>query len=89
MPLVLLLQELFDVQRPALASVERADALVDLGPELAELLDVRQQSPADLFLVGIRQIRQFSDCQFKALYHGYTIPQYLWGAKREQSKIKA
>jgi hypothetical protein len=62
MPLVLVLQELFDVQRSTLASVERADALVDLGPELAELLDVRQQSAADLFLVGIRQIRQFSDC---------------------------
>ena len=36
------------------AGVQRPGALVDLLAELAELFHVRQQSPPDLFLVGIR-----------------------------------
>jgi hypothetical protein len=61
-PFVLLSEKFFDVEGPALALVERANSLLDLGAELAELLDVREQSAADLLLIGVRQICHFGDC---------------------------
>ena len=57
----------------ALARVERANALIDLIAELAELFEVRQQPPTDLLLIRVRQVRHFCNCQFKALDHGYHI----------------
>jgi hypothetical protein len=61
MPFVQLPEKLFDVERLALARVERSDALVDLRAELAELLDVRQKPPPDLLLICIRQVRHFGE----------------------------
>ncbi len=61
MPFVQLPEKIFDVERLALARVERSDALVDLRAELAELLDVRQQLPADLLLICFRQVRHFGE----------------------------
>jgi Ribbon-helix-helix protein, copG family len=69
MPLVLSLEEILDVERLALARIERADTLVDLGSQLAQLLDVRQQPLADLLLIGIRQGGDFRDCLFEHLDH--------------------
>jgi hypothetical protein len=72
-----LAQPLLDVEGPALAPVERANSLVDVRAEFAELLDVRKQSAADLLLIGIGQIRQVGDCQFKTLDHGSSATSHL------------
>jgi hypothetical protein len=69
MPLVLVPKERVDVERLALASVQRADALVDLHAEPPQLLDVRQQPLANLFLIGGRQIGNFSDRDFERFHH--------------------
>jgi hypothetical protein len=69
MPFVLLPDKVFDVEWLALASVERADALINLGPEPAQLLDVRQQLLTDLFLIGVRQTRYFGDSLLKRFDH--------------------
>jgi Ribbon-helix-helix protein, copG family len=69
-PLVLSFEEILDVERLALARIERADTFVDLGSQLAQLLDVRQQPLADLLLIGIRQSGDFRDCLFEHLDHG-------------------
>ena len=61
-PFVLLSEECFDVEGSALTPIQRVNSLVDLRPELAELLNVRKQPTADLFLIGVRQIRHFGDC---------------------------
>jgi hypothetical protein len=70
MPFVLSLKEFVDVERLTLACIERADALVDLCPQLAQPFDVRQQPLANLLLIGIRQGGDFRDCLFEHLDHG-------------------
>jgi hypothetical protein len=77
MRLVLLPKEIFDVERPALAGVKRANTLVDLGPELTELLGVQQQLPSDPFLISVRQSCQLRNCDFKAPDHGVTTGRRL------------
>jgi hypothetical protein len=69
MPLVLLQNEIFDIERLALASIERSNAFVDLRSEPAKLLDVGQQLVPDLFLIGFRQAGHFRDSQFKCFDH--------------------
>jgi hypothetical protein len=69
MPFVLLSQKIFDVEGPALASIEGSNTFIDLGSEVAESLDVRQQLLPDLFLIGVRQVRYFGDSQFKCFDH--------------------
>jgi hypothetical protein len=71
-PLVLPPKEIFDVEWPALARVERTDSLIDLGAELTELLDLQQQLPFDPFLIVVRQSCQLGNCEFKALDEGST-----------------
>jgi hypothetical protein len=56
MPFVLSAEEIFDVERLAFAGIERANALIDLGSQLAKFLDVRQQLLADLLLIRVWQI---------------------------------
>jgi hypothetical protein len=62
MPFVLMPKKFLDVERGALAGVERSNDLVDLGAELAEFLHVRKQPPTNLLLVGIRQVCNFCNC---------------------------
>ena len=75
MPFVLSAEELFDVEWLAFAGIQRANALIDLGSQLAKFLDVRQQLLANLFLIRVRQIRDFRDGFFECFHHidYYTI----------------
>jgi hypothetical protein len=66
--------ESLDVERSAFTGVKRRDALVNLGSEATEFLDVRQQIPADLFLIGIRQTSHFGDSLFQNFDHAASIP---------------
>ena len=61
-PLVLVPKKFLDVERSALTGVERSNALVDLGAELAEFLHMRKQPPANLLLIGIGQVCNFRNC---------------------------
>lgn len=74
MPGVLFLDEFFDVERRALAGVERANALVEFCPQPAQLFDVRQELPADLFLIGFGQPSYLGNRLFKRLCHDGIIP---------------
>lgn len=69
MLLVRLPDELLNVERLALTGIERPEALVNLSPQLAQLLDVRQQTAADLLLIGSRQVRHFGDRLFENFDH--------------------
>jgi hypothetical protein len=51
---VLTAQKFSDIEGLTRTGVQRTGTFVDLLAELAELFHVRQQSPPDLFLVGIR-----------------------------------
>src|SRR5258708_24090213 len=62
--------EFLDVERPAFTGIERPEALVNLSPQLAKLLDVRQQTAANLLLIGGRQVRHFGDRLFEKFDHG-------------------
>ena len=73
MPFVLFSQKIFDVERLALTGVQRTNALVDLGSQSAQLLDMRQQLLTNLLLIGFRQIRDFSDGLFERSYHGRIV----------------
>src|SRR5205085_12540184 len=69
MPFVHLPEKIFELERLALARVERPDALVDLRSELAEPLDMHQQSPATLFLICFRQARHLGVRLFETFDH--------------------
>jgi hypothetical protein len=69
MLLVRLPDELLNVERLALTGIERPEALVNLSPQLAQLLDVRQQTAANLLLIGSRQVRHFGDRLFENFDH--------------------
>ena len=71
--------EFLDIERPALTGIERFEALVNLSPQLAQLLDVRQQTAADLLLIGDRQARHFGDRLFENFDHGK--PYYSTGTR--------
>jgi hypothetical protein len=81
MLLVLLPNEILDVQFSALSGIERADALVDFNPELAQLFNVREQLAANLFLIGIGQVCYFGDGLFENLDHNNSIPHSVANAR--------
>ena len=66
-------QELLDVQRLSLARIERSDARINVFPKLAQLLDMREQFLADLFLIGIGEFCDPRDRLFQRLDHGGNI----------------
>lgn len=55
MPRILFAKKIFHVQGMALACIERTEAPVYFSTKCVELLDVREQLPTNLFLIGIRQ----------------------------------
>ena len=57
----------------SLSGIEGADALVDFGAQGAQLPDVREQSPSDLFLILCGQVLHFGNGLFKCFNHG---PEY-------------
>jgi hypothetical protein len=59
MLLVLVPKKFLEVERGALTGVERSNALVSLGAELAEFRHVRKQPSANLLSIGIRQVCNF------------------------------
>ena len=75
MPFVLPSKKIFDVERLALACIEGANPLVDLGAQVTQLLDVRQQPAANLFLIGVGQARDFRDRYFECPDHFDIISQ--------------
>ena len=84
MPFVLLPQKIFDVERLAIAGVERTNAFVDLGSQLAQFLDVRQQLLTDLLLIRVRQIRDFRYRFFQRPHHAqyYSTSYFACRARR-------
>src|SRR5258708_290832 len=66
---VLPAQEIVHVQGPALARVQRADALVDFGPQRVEFLHVGKQLAADLFLICVRQPGNLCNSLFERSNH--------------------
>ena len=49
---VLPTEEVFHIQGPALAGIQRTDAFVQFGAEGVQSFDMRQQFAADLLLIG-------------------------------------
>jgi hypothetical protein len=62
---VLLRKELLDVERRAFARVEWGDAFVELGAETPQLLDMRQQLPANLLLIGFGELFDHGEGAFE------------------------
>src|SRR5437763_11030387 len=73
MPLVHQPQKLFEIERLALARIERTDALVDFQAQSTELLDMREKPLPDLFLICFRQVRHFGDSPFETLDHVWNV----------------
>ena len=68
-------EKIFDIERLALACIERANALVYLGAQVTQLLDMREELAANLFLIRVRQIGDLRDRYFKCPYHSEIISQ--------------
>ena len=64
MTFIFLAEEFVDIERLALAAIQRTDAFVDIVAERAQLVDMRQEFATDLFLIGIGQIGNFRDRLF-------------------------
>jgi hypothetical protein len=73
MPFVFPSKKILDIERLALACVEGEDPLVDLGAQVTQLLDVRQQLAANLFLIRVGQVGDFRDRYFERLDHSHII----------------
>ncbi len=73
MPFIFPSKKIFDIERLALTCVEGAKPLVDLGAQLTQLLDVRQQPTANLFLVRVGQVGDFRDRYFECPDHSDII----------------
>jgi hypothetical protein len=66
-------------------------SLIDLGAQVTQLLDVRQQSAADLFLIRARKIGNFTERYVECPYHHggvshcqatvHTVPRRHWTGK--------
>jgi hypothetical protein len=69
MPFVFPSKKILDIERLALACVEGANPFVDLGAQLTQLLDVRQQPTANLFLIRVGQVGDFRDRYFECPDH--------------------
>jgi len=72
--LVLLPDEIVDAGLSSLSGIERADALVDFSAQGAQLLDMREQCPPDLFLILGGQAFHFGNGLFKCFHHKANIP---------------
>jgi hypothetical protein len=48
-------------------------AFDQLLAEIPALLDMRQQSPSDLLLIGVRKRCYFRNCLFERLHHAASI----------------
>ena len=66
-------EKIVDAGLPSLSRIERADALVDFGAQCAQLLDVGEQRPPDLFLILGGQALHFGNGLFECLDHGASI----------------
>ena len=70
----LLPEKIVDAGLSSLPRIERADALVDFRAQCAQLFDVREQCPPDLFLILGGQTLHFGNGLFECLDHGSSIP---------------
>src|ERR1700722_8868741 len=61
--------EFFHPESPALATIKRADAFVELLAQPAQLLDVRKKPPADLLLVGVRKASHLRNRSLERPHH--------------------
>jgi hypothetical protein len=59
MSLVRLSKKSLDIELLPLSRIKGTDALIDFGAQGAQFFDMRKQSPPDLFLIGIGQVRDF------------------------------
>jgi hypothetical protein len=71
---VLLPDEIVDAGLSSPSRIERADALVDFGAQRAQLFDMGEQCPPDLFLILGGQALHFGNGLFKCLDHVSSIP---------------
>jgi hypothetical protein len=71
---VLLPDEIVDAGLSYLSRIERAEALVDFRAQGAQLFDMGEQCPPDLFLILGRQTLHFGDGLFKCFDHEISIP---------------
>jgi hypothetical protein len=62
--------ELVDVERPALASVERSYPLVDVRAQLAQLLDMGKKPAPNLLLIGVRKASHLGNGFLQRFDHG-------------------
>jgi hypothetical protein len=69
MPRVLLRDKSLDIERRAFSRVERGDAFIELGAQTPQLLDMRQQLPADLLLIGFRELFDLCEGAFEDFCH--------------------
>ncbi len=65
----LLPDEIGDARHSSLSRIERADALVDFRAQGAQLLEMGEQRPPDLFLILRGQALHFGNGLFKCLDH--------------------
>src|ERR1700722_1020632 len=66
---ILLTEEILHIQDAALVCIERTDAFVNFSTQLVELFDMREQLPADLFLIGLRELRKLRNGLFERSDH--------------------
>jgi len=69
MPRILVAKEIFHIQGATLAFVQCLDALVYLSANRPKLFDMREQFPADLFLIGVREPGNLRDGLFESSNH--------------------
>src|SRR6185437_5843613 len=70
---VLLPNEIVDTGLSSLPRIERVDAFVDFRAQCAQLFDMRQQCPPDLFLILGGQPLHFGNGLFKCFDHDASI----------------
>jgi hypothetical protein len=71
---ILVPEKISDAGLFALSGIERGNALVDFGAQGTQLLDMREQRTADLFLILGGQALQLGNGLFKRFDHDGTIP---------------
>src|SRR5205807_2887313 len=71
---VLLPDEIVDGGLCSLPRIERANAPIDFYAQCAQLFDMREQRPPDLFLILLGQALHFGNGLFKRFDHDANIP---------------
>src|SRR6476620_11819189 len=66
-------EKFVDIERLALAPLQRSDALFEIGAQFLQFADVRHQFSPDLVLIGSREIRNHRDGFLKCLCHTSNI----------------